>query len=87
MLFRSVSAVKVAYEVPKAKSDIAAIMENLVGVEDAAKIDIIANDVEYLPNGKWTIKFRHPERCELRPIAHDAFVDWLGFHRFQRLRT
>ncbi|SCV74275.1 BQ2448_6707 [Microbotryum intermedium] len=40
---------------------IRAIMENLVGVEDASKIDIIANDVEYLPDGKWTIKFRHPE--------------------------
>ncbi|SCZ98765.1 BZ3500_MvSof-1268-A1-R1_Chr3-1g05605 [Microbotryum saponariae] len=40
---------------------IRAIMENLVGKEDAAKIDIIANDVEYLPDGKWTIKFRHPE--------------------------
>jgi 2-hydroxy-3-keto-5-methylthiopentenyl-1-phosphate phosphatase len=36
-------------------------MENLVGVEDAAKIEIIANDVEYLENGSWTIKFLHPE--------------------------
>lgn len=40
---------------------IRAIMENLVGVEDAAKIDIIANDVEYLEDGGWTIAFRHPE--------------------------
>ncbi|KAL8292556.1 hypothetical protein RQP46_001168 [Phenoliferia psychrophenolica] len=40
---------------------IRAIMENLVGVEDAAKIDIIANDVEHKPDGTWTIKFRHPE--------------------------
>lgn len=40
---------------------IRAIMENLVGVEDAAKIEIVANEVEYLDNGSWTIKFRHPE--------------------------
>ncbi|KAK4704980.1 2-hydroxy-3-keto-5-methylthiopentenyl-1-phosphate phosphatase, partial [Phenoliferia sp. Uapishka_3] len=40
---------------------IRAIMENLVGVEDAAKIDIIANDVEIKEDGSWTIKFRHPE--------------------------
>lgn len=36
-------------------------MENLVGVEDAAQIEIVANEVEFLPNGSWTIKFRHPE--------------------------
>ena len=41
---------------------IRAIMENLVGVEDASDIDIIANEVEYLENCRWTIKFRHPER-------------------------
>lgn len=41
---------------------IRAIMENLVGVEAASEIDIIANEVEYLENGRWTIKFRHPER-------------------------
>jgi 2-hydroxy-3-keto-5-methylthiopentenyl-1-phosphate phosphatase len=40
----------------------AAILENLIGEEDAAKINIIANDVEIHPNGSWNIKFRHPER-------------------------
>lgn len=34
----------------------------LESLQDAAKIDIIANDVEHLPNGSWTIKYRHPER-------------------------
>lgn len=36
-------------------------MENLVGVEAAAKIDIIANDVKIHENGQWEIIFRHPE--------------------------
>ncbi|GAA6060522.1 hypothetical protein JCM10212_005603 [Sporobolomyces blumeae] len=40
---------------------IRAILENLIGAEDASKIDIIANDVELLDDGKWTIKYRHPE--------------------------
>ncbi|KAM0750480.1 hypothetical protein T439DRAFT_326447 [Meredithblackwellia eburnea MCA 4105] len=40
---------------------IRAIMENLVGVEDAAKIDIIANEADIKPDGTWSIKFRHPE--------------------------
>lgn len=37
-------------------------MENLVGVEDANDIDIIANGVEIREDGSWTIVFRHPER-------------------------
>lgn len=42
---------------------IRAILENLVGVDDAKSISIIANDVELLnPDGtEWTIKYRHPE--------------------------
>ncbi|GAA6002403.1 hypothetical protein JCM10207_001102 [Rhodosporidiobolus poonsookiae] len=40
---------------------IEAVLINLVGFEDASFIDIIANDVEHLPDGKWTIKYRHPE--------------------------
>lgn len=40
---------------------IRAIMENLVGTEDANAIEIIANEVEYLENGQWNVKFRHPE--------------------------
>jgi len=42
---------------------IRAILTNLIGQEDASKISIIANDVEYLSeDGKqWTIKYLHPE--------------------------
>ncbi|GAA5928811.1 putative phosphoric monoester hydrolase [Sporobolomyces koalae] len=40
---------------------IRAILENLIGKEDAEQISIIANDVEFLEDGKWTIKYRHPE--------------------------
>ncbi|KAK4056876.1 hypothetical protein OIO90_002126 [Microbotryomycetes sp. JL221] len=40
---------------------IRAILENLIGEEDAAKIDIIANEMESTPDGRWQVKFRHPE--------------------------
>ncbi|GAA5971273.1 hypothetical protein JCM3765_000968 [Sporobolomyces pararoseus] len=42
---------------------IRAILTNLIGTEDASKIPIIANDVEYLneTGSKWTIKYKHPE--------------------------
>jgi 2-hydroxy-3-keto-5-methylthiopentenyl-1-phosphate phosphatase len=44
---------------------IRAILENLIGQEDASKISIIANDVKYLDGEqkgeKWTIEYRHPE--------------------------
>ncbi|BGP15996.1 hypothetical protein JCM10213_005454 [Rhodosporidiobolus nylandii] len=47
------------------KPIIQAILTNLVGEEDAAKIDIIANDVEFPSsegeNGEWRITYRHPE--------------------------
>ncbi|KAJ6537789.1 HAD-like domain-containing protein [Mycena capillaripes] len=39
---------------------IRAVLSNFVSDEVANSIDIIANDVEIEPNGKWTIKFRHP---------------------------
>lgn len=38
------------------KPIIEAIFANLVGEQDAAKIDIIANDVEISDNGSWKIK-------------------------------
>ncbi|BGP55334.1 hypothetical protein JCM8202_002166 [Rhodotorula sphaerocarpa] len=43
------------------KPIIEAIFANLVGKEDAAKIDIISNDVDIKADGSWEIKFRHPE--------------------------
>ncbi|KAF8155689.1 HAD-like domain-containing protein [Crassisporium funariophilum] len=39
---------------------IRAVLSNLLGDEAAAEIDIIANDVDIFPDGKWEIKFRHP---------------------------
>ncbi|KAJ7740450.1 HAD-like domain-containing protein [Mycena maculata] len=39
---------------------IRAVLSNLVGDEVANTIDIIANEVEVEPSGKWNIKFRHP---------------------------
>ncbi len=46
---------------------IRAIMEKLVGVEAASRIDIIANEVDYRPDGSWGIKFRHPDNS----FGHD----------------
>ncbi|BGP48041.1 hypothetical protein JCM10450v2_003913 [Rhodotorula kratochvilovae] len=43
------------------KPIIEAILANLIGAEDAAKIDIIANDVEIAADGSWKIVYRHPE--------------------------
>ncbi|KAF7364172.1 hypothetical protein MSAN_01076500 [Mycena sanguinolenta] len=39
---------------------IRAVLSNLDDEEAANAIDIIANDVEIHPDGKWNIKFRHP---------------------------
>jgi 2-hydroxy-3-keto-5-methylthiopentenyl-1-phosphate phosphatase len=33
-----------------------------IGEEDAAKIEIISNEVQHLDDGKWTIQYRHPSR-------------------------
>ena len=39
---------------------IRAVLSNLVGEEAANEIDIIANDVNISPDGKWEIQYRHP---------------------------
>ncbi|KZT36146.1 hypothetical protein SISSUDRAFT_1050258 [Sistotremastrum suecicum HHB10207 ss-3] len=39
---------------------IRAILSNLIGEEEAAKIDIISNDVKIEQDGKWSIQYRHP---------------------------
>ncbi|KZP26899.1 hypothetical protein FIBSPDRAFT_781300 [Athelia psychrophila] len=36
------------------------VLSNLIGEEDANDIDIISNDVDVHPDGKWNIKYRHP---------------------------
>merc|ERR1711939_610765 len=40
---------------------IRAILENLLGPEDAARMEIVANEVDVQPDGKFSIRFRHPE--------------------------
>ena len=40
---------------------IRSIMENLLGAEDAARIDIVANTVDIRQDGSFEIIFRHPE--------------------------
>ncbi|GAA5869684.1 hypothetical protein JCM8547_005105 [Rhodosporidiobolus lusitaniae] len=49
------------------KPIIEACLINLIGAEDTAKIEIIANDVEILEGGKWRIVFRHEDS----PFGHD----------------
>lgn len=39
---------------------IRSMLANHVGEDTASSIDIIANDVEIAPDGRWAIKFRHP---------------------------
>ena len=40
---------------------IRSILENLLGPEDASQMEIIANEVDVKPDGKFDIVFRHPE--------------------------
>ena len=42
---------------------IRAVLGSLIGEEDANKIDIVSNDVNIHPDGKWEIQYRHPTRC------------------------
>lgn len=49
---------------------IRAIFENLVGKEDAERIQVVSNDVDLSKGGgkgQWTVKFRHPESCVASP--------------------
>lgn len=40
---------------------IRAILENLLGPEDAKRMEIIANEAVIHPDGHFDVKFRHPE--------------------------
>ncbi|KAG8734027.1 hypothetical protein FRC11_013083, partial [Ceratobasidium sp. 423] len=50
---------------------IRAVLSNLIGDEDAARIDIISNDVRFDADGKWHIVYRHPERQVEHGYGHD----------------
>ncbi|KAL6302744.1 HAD-like domain-containing protein [Sparassis latifolia] len=39
---------------------IRAVLTNLLDQEEAKEIEIVSNDVDVHPDGKWEIKFRHP---------------------------
>jgi 2-hydroxy-3-keto-5-methylthiopentenyl-1-phosphate phosphatase len=41
---------------------IRAVLSSLIGEEDAARIDIISNEVRIDEDGSWHIVYRHPER-------------------------
>jgi len=41
---------------------IRAVLSKHIGEEEAKEIEIISNDVEIQPDGKWQIKYRHPSR-------------------------
>jgi 2,3-diketo-5-methylthio-1-phosphopentane phosphatase len=40
---------------------IRAVLAEVVGEEDAAKVEIISNGIKVKDNGKWNIVFRHPD--------------------------
>jgi len=51
---------------------IRAVLSKHIGDEEAKEIEIISNDVEVHPDGKWQIKYRHPSRCgegSVLPVA------------------
>ncbi|EMD32203.1 hypothetical protein CERSUDRAFT_88125 [Gelatoporia subvermispora B] len=39
---------------------IRAVLSNLIGDEEAKNIEIVSNEVDVYPDGKWEIKYRHP---------------------------
>ncbi|KAI0330766.1 hypothetical protein GY45DRAFT_1277293 [Cubamyces sp. BRFM 1775] len=39
---------------------IRAVLSKLIGEEDAKEIEIVSNEVDIHPDGKWEIKYRHP---------------------------
>jgi len=36
------------------------VLTNLLTPEEAASIDIVSNDADVFPDGRWAIKYRHP---------------------------
>lgn len=38
------------------------VLVHLIGPDIANEIEIIANDADLQPDGKWEIKYRHPSR-------------------------
>ncbi|PPQ75044.1 hypothetical protein CVT26_012068 [Gymnopilus dilepis] len=62
---------------------IRAVLSKHVGEEAAKEIDIIANDVQIFPDGKWEIKFRHPSSG----FGHDKSQAILPYRRLPQPPT
>ncbi|EPT02183.1 hypothetical protein FOMPIDRAFT_1022985 [Fomitopsis schrenkii] len=56
---------------------IRALLGSLIGEEDANKIDIVSNDVNIHPDGKWEIQYRHPSSG----FGHDKSQAILPYRR------
>ncbi|KAH9933028.1 HAD-like domain-containing protein [Fomitopsis serialis] len=56
---------------------IRAVLSNLVGEEDASKIDIVSNEIIIHPDGKWEIQYRHPSSG----FGHDKSQAILPYRR------
>jgi len=62
---------------------IRAVLSKLIGAEEANEIEIISNDVDIQPNGKWEIKYRHPESG----YGHDKSQAILPYRRLSKPPT
>lgn len=51
---------------------IRAILENLLGKEDAARLEIVSNSVDVHSDGHFNVRFRHPDRLDYWHTEGDA---------------
>lgn len=56
---------------------IRAVLSEHIGEKEANEIEIISNDVDIQPDGKWQIKYRHPSR-----YAYNVFLIWGHDYKF-----
>ena len=56
---------------------IRAVLSEHIGEKEANEIEIISNDVDIQPDGKWRIKYRHPSR-----YAYNVFLIWGHDYKF-----
>ena len=56
---------------------IRAVLSNLIGDEESAKIEIVANDAVVAPDGGWEILYRHPSSG----FGHDKSQAILPYRR------
>lgn len=57
---------------------IRAVLSKHIGDKEANEIEIISNDVDIQPDGKWRIKYRHPSRwVDGVFFSGDMIIDFL----------